>query len=79
MTIQRRALGQRRVVRAEVIAALLVGAVPPDAGALAVVRIRGARITGRLDLGWARIAFSLIADGCYFEQGIDLTEATAPG
>ncbi len=73
------AWGQRRVVRAQVIAALLVGAVPPIAGHLAVVSIKGARIRGRLDLGWARIAYPLIADGCYFEQGIDLTEATAPG
>jgi hypothetical protein len=71
--------GQRRTVRADVIAALLVGAVPPDAGRLGVVRIKGARIAGRLDLSWARITYPLIADACYFEQGIDLTEAVAPG
>ncbi|WP_446210097.1 hypothetical protein [Micromonospora sp. IBSANI012] len=44
-----------RVVRAAVIRALLLGAVPPEPGELAAVTLVGAEITGTLDLSYAEI------------------------
>jgi hypothetical protein len=42
--------GKPPAVRAEVIAALLLGAVPAEPGSAAGVRLRGAAVTGPLEL-----------------------------
>jgi len=44
-----------RTVRAEVIAALLLGAVPPEPGRVAAVRLHGSRVAGTLALAHATI------------------------
>jgi hypothetical protein len=61
-----------RVVRAEVIAALLLGVQPVEAGHIPVVSLKGARISGRLVLAFARIDTTLLLQDCYFEQRPDL-------
>jgi hypothetical protein len=62
-----------RVIRAEVIAALLLGAVPPEPGKLAAVRMDGARIVGALSLGHAVIAGPVRLRSCDFDSVIDLS------
>ncbi|MEU9130457.1 oxidoreductase [Kitasatospora sp. NPDC048540] len=66
----------RRDVRAEVIAALLLGARPAAPGAVAAVRLTGARITGRLDLAGARVEHELLLRGCRFEEQVTLRGAS---
>lgn len=66
-----------RVVRAEVIAALLLGAVPPDPGTRPGVRLRGARIEGRLDLIGAEVRCALVCEHCHFDAPVRLFDATA--
>jgi hypothetical protein len=51
--------GPDRIVRAEVITALLLGAGEVEAGYAPAVRLRGARITGRLDLMGATVSHPL--------------------
>jgi hypothetical protein len=65
-----------RVVRAEVIAALLLGAVPPDPGKRPGVRLRGARVEGRLDLIAAEMPYPLVCEYCDFAEPVRLVEAT---
>ncbi|TDC66818.1 hypothetical protein E1200_16195 [Actinomadura sp. GC306] len=69
--------GGDRVIRAEVIAALLLGAVPPDTGRRPGVRLRGARIEGRLDLIGADVGYALVCEHCHFDAPVRLVEATA--
>lgn len=61
-----------RTVRAEVIAALLLGAVTPDQGRVAAVRLDGARVTGTLNLGHAVIPAPLQLRHCEFNAVIEL-------
>jgi hypothetical protein len=56
------------VIRAEVLVALLVGAVEPAPGQIAAVRLSGARITGSLNLGHAEVAVPLALSGCTFDE-----------
>ncbi|MFB4320314.1 hypothetical protein [Actinomadura sp. 21ATH] len=70
------AWGPARTVRAEVIAALLLGAVPPAPGRRPAIRLRGARITGRLDLIGAEVPYTLVCEDCRFDGPIRLVEAT---
>jgi hypothetical protein len=72
-----RARAAARTIRAEVIAALLLGAAPAEAGRIAAVRLTGARITGTLDLGHGVIAVPLRLRGCELDGVIDLTGAKA--
>jgi hypothetical protein len=75
-----RARGVRgRTIRAEVIAALLLGSVPPEPGGIAAIRIDGARVTGTLSIGHAVIAGPVGLRHCEFEAGIDLSGAKARG
>jgi hypothetical protein len=64
-----------RTVRAEVIAALLAGALPAEPGRIAAVRLTRARISGRLDLGHGAITVPLRLRGCELTDVIDLTGA----
>ncbi|TDD23953.1 hypothetical protein E1287_38545 [Actinomadura sp. KC06] len=60
--------GHDRVVRAEVLVALLVGAVEPEPGQVAAVRLGGARVTGSLNLGHADVSVPLALTGCSFDE-----------
>ncbi len=60
--------GHDRVVRAEVLVALLVGAVDPEPGQVAAVRPAYARITGSLNLGHAEVTVPLALTGCAFDD-----------
>jgi hypothetical protein len=66
-------------VRAQVIAQLLTGAVPPRGGATAKLRLAGARITGALDLNGAQVACEFELDRCLFDEAIDLGDAVTRG
>ena len=58
--------GPERVVRAEVLEALVVGALGPvhRRG----VRLRGGRVRGGVDLSWAELAHPLSLVECYFSE-----------
>ncbi|WP_433461800.1 hypothetical protein [Spirillospora sp. CA-128828] len=64
--------GADRVVRAEVIRALLVSEQPATDGGVPAVRLVGARITGRIDLRFATVNHPLSLRSCYFESKVDL-------
>ncbi|MHA4816469.1 oxidoreductase [Streptomyces aculeolatus] len=68
--------GPERTVRAEVLAALLLGAHPPQPGAIAALRLSGARITGGLDLAGAETAHRLRLGHCFLHEEVVLTSAT---
>jgi hypothetical protein len=68
--------GPDRQVRAEVLAALLCGAVGVEPGRAAGVHLQRARVTGKLDLPGATFMHRLRLDKCYVADGIDLPEAT---
>ncbi|MEU8343230.1 hypothetical protein AB0C74_16160 [Spirillospora sp. NPDC048832] len=67
-----------RQVRAGLLARLLTGERTPEGGRPRAVKLRGARITGALDLEAAELACPLLLDGCRFEEPLVLREATAP-
>jgi hypothetical protein len=69
-------LDRSRVVRAEVIGALLLGAVEAEAGWAAALRLRGAVVTGGLDLMGAAVAWPLICERCYFEDAIGFVDCS---
>ncbi|WP_329518767.1 hypothetical protein [Spirillospora sp. NBC_01491] len=60
--------GPERTVRAEVLVALLVGAVAAEPGQVAAVRLSGARVVGPLNLGHAEVAAPLALTGCAFDE-----------
>ncbi|MCX4993650.1 hypothetical protein [Streptomyces sp. NBC_00568] len=68
--------GPGRTVRAVVIVALLQGANTTQTGAVACLRLAGARISGHLNLAGAQIAHALWLEDCWFEEGVDLSGAS---
>ncbi|MEV0382009.1 hypothetical protein [Nonomuraea sp. NPDC050643] len=68
--------GPERSIRAEVIASLLLGARDVNAGSVPSVRLRGARITGRLLILGGTISHELILSGCHLDEPIRLTGST---
>jgi hypothetical protein len=66
-----------RTIRAEVISALLLGAVPAEPGRTAALRLDGALITGTLALGHAVIRGPVRLRHCTFSSAIDLAGARA--
>jgi hypothetical protein len=60
--------GADRSVRAEVIAALLLGAQAADPGMVPAVRLSGARITGVLDLSFADVGCALLLQDCFWDE-----------
>lgn len=68
--------GPGRTVRAAVIVALLHGANTTQPGAVACLRLTGARISGHLNLAGAQIAHALWLEDCWFEEGLDLSGAS---
>jgi hypothetical protein len=65
-----------RSIRAEVIRAILLGACEPERGAVAALRVDGARISGCLDLRHADVHFPVHLANCWFERSPDLRWAT---
>ncbi len=63
--------GPERTVRAQVIVALLLGAREPGVGSVPAVRLRGARITGRLELRGGNVEYELALSGCYLDEAPD--------
>jgi hypothetical protein len=68
--------GRHRTVRAEVVAALLLGAAPAEPGRVAAVRLRGARIIGRLDVMGGTVTCALVCECCYFDTAPRFTDAS---
>ena len=68
--------GPGRVVRAVVITTLLLGAGEVVPGYAPGVRLRGARITGRLDLMGVTLACPLVCEQCYFDEELRLVESS---
>ncbi|MFI6796464.1 pentapeptide repeat-containing protein [Streptosporangium canum] len=71
--------GPERTVRAEVIAALLLGAREPEPGRTAGLRLAGARVTGVLDLSAATLTGKLHLLNCHLSETVSLTDATTSG
>ncbi|WBB60347.1 oxidoreductase [Streptomyces sp. WMMC500] len=67
--------GAERTVRAAVLAALLLGAHPPQPGAIAALRLAGARITGGLDLTGAETAHQVRLEHCFLDEAVVLNSA----
>jgi hypothetical protein len=65
-----------RCVRAEVLAALMLGANPSEPGSVPAIRLAGAKVTGRLVATGATINRTLAFDQCYFEEQLELDEAS---
>lgn len=68
--------GPERVVRAEVIAALLLGALDAEPGKIAALRLRGARIAGQLDVSSGRIGMTMHLTACRLEEPPQFSCAT---
>ena len=68
--------GVGRTVRASVVAALLLGGNPGQAGGRPALRLAGARISGGLDLDGAEIGHAMWFEGCWFERAVNLYGAT---
>ncbi|HEY7483574.1 MAG TPA: hypothetical protein VH912_03855 [Streptosporangiaceae bacterium] len=60
--------GPDRLVRADVLVALLLGAGEAESGQVAAVRLTGARITGTLNLRHAEVSVPLALTGCSFDE-----------
>ncbi|MGW7067492.1 membrane-associated oxidoreductase [Streptomyces sp. NPDC054855] len=63
--------GPERTVRAEVLRALLIDG-PRQEGETPVLRLHGARITGKLDLEYAEVPGAIHLWSCYFDGELDL-------
>jgi hypothetical protein len=68
--------GSGRTVRAEVIRAVLLGGPDPERGAVAAMRVVGARIAGCLDLVHAEVSSPVYLQQCWFEDSPDLRGAS---
>lgn len=71
--------GPERTVRAEVIAALLLGAREPEPGRTAGLRLAGARVAGTLDVSDAVLTGKLHMLNCYLPEDVSLTDTTTVG
>lgn len=69
-------LDPSRIIRAEVIGALLLGAVRADAGWAAGIRLRGAVVTGQLHLAGASVAWPVACERCWFDSEISFAECS---
>ncbi len=67
--------GPGRIVRANVIRALLLGASEREPGEAPGIRLRGARISGRLDLMGTTIDWPLVCEYCQFDNEVRLVES----
>lgn len=67
--------GEDRQVRAEVLLALLSGAVPVPQGQTGQVWLWGARILGRIELQGGELRHRMLLRQCHIADGINLTES----
>jgi hypothetical protein len=76
---QRASWSDRYAIRAELLVELLTDAkTPPGTPRARAVKLRGARITGPLDLRAATLICPLELRHCYFEEPVSLQQAQAP-
>jgi hypothetical protein len=68
--------GAERTIRAKVISSLLLGARDAGTGSAPAVRVRGARITGRLAILGGTIEHELVLTGCHLDEPIQFTGST---
>ncbi|MDX2393297.1 oxidoreductase [Streptomyces sp. DK15] len=66
--------GPERSVRAEVVALLLLAGPAPVPGRVGCLKLRGARITGRLDLSGGTVAPYVEIRSCRFDDDVRLSE-----
>ncbi|MER5893981.1 oxidoreductase [Streptomyces sp. NPDC001876] len=66
--------GPERSVGARTVARLLLSGPPARPGRVAALKLRGVRITGKLDLAGGRVAPYVELTGCRFEQEVVLPE-----
>ncbi|MET9610302.1 oxidoreductase [Streptomyces sp. NPDC006512] len=66
--------GPERTVRAEVVALLLLAGPVPVPGRVGCLKLRGARITGRLDLSGGTVAPYVEIRSCRFDDEVQLSE-----
>lgn len=69
--------GSERTIRAELIYALAIGTNPEWPVQPRGVQLKGARITGSLNLSAGVIAYPLTLTDCYFGNAVDLSDASA--
>jgi hypothetical protein len=70
--------GTGRQIRAELLTELLTGQRNPGGRPARIIKLTGARITGSLDLEAATLTCPLVLQDCYFDEAVNLNEATAP-
>jgi hypothetical protein len=68
--------GAPPVIRAEVIAALLLGAVPAEPGSAAGIRLRGATVAGPLELAGGTVTQPLVCEGCLFDTELRFVDGS---
>jgi hypothetical protein len=67
----------RRNIRADFLASLMTGDRVPPGGQIRSIKVRGARIIGRLDLETRKLACPVLLRECYFDEPPNLDEAEA--
>jgi hypothetical protein len=68
--------GKPSAIRAEVISALLLGAVPAEPGSAAGIRLRGAGVTGPLELTGGTVTRPLVFEDCLFDTELSLVDSS---
>jgi hypothetical protein len=68
--------GTPPVIRAEVIAALLLGAIPAEPGSAAGIRLRGASVTGPLELAGGTVTRPLVCEDCLFDAELSFADSS---
>lgn len=68
--------GKPSVIRAEVLSALLLGAVTAEPGSTAGIRLRGATVVGPLDLTGGTAAQPLVCEGCAFDTELSFVDGS---
>jgi hypothetical protein len=68
--------GPDRVIRAEFLRSLLLGACDMEPGFAPGVRLRGARVVGRLDLMGAAVISALVCEFCHFDEELRFVESS---
>jgi hypothetical protein len=76
--VQGRMWGAHRKIRAQVLFQLLTGDGPKLAERVVAVRLRGAQVVGRLNLGGATLRCPLELNQCYLRHRLDLAKANIP-
>jgi hypothetical protein len=64
------------LIRAQVIAALLLGAAEAEPGGTAGIRLRGALVTGSLDLTAGSAVWPLVCESCRFDTALRFVDST---